>query len=165
MTIIPPYEPKAGWYSPHFAKREMYASEMAARKGIDNTPPPFVEANLSVLCSGFLENIRARFGPIRVTSGFRCTELNAAIGGSTTSAHMDGRAADLQPLEAGVTLRQVVDWLIASPMEWDQVIHEANAWVHIGIAGPGQKPRRQALMYFVGDGYFPYDPGDSRRKS
>lgn len=151
-----------GYYSEHFTKLEMRASDTAARKGIDNTPPPEVEADLRVLCAGYLEPLRARFGPVRITSGFRCPELNAEIGGSSSSAHMDGRAADLQPLQAGVTLRHVTDWIVASWLPFDQVIFEYGGWVHLGIAREGQAPRRQALMIFRGSGYLPYDPDDAR---
>lgn len=158
--VLPYAEP--GYYSPHFSRREMFASETAARRGIDNTPPAHAEANLARLCVEFLENLRARFGPLRVTSGYRCLVLNTLIGGSSSSAHIDGRAADLQPLRAGVSLKQMMDWVLASPLDFDQVILEYGGWVHLGIARVGEKPRRQALMIFRGTDYLPYESADSR---
>lgn len=148
-------------YSPHFTRREMRASETAARLMIDNTPPPEAEKNLERLCVDFLEPIRAAFGPIRVTSGYRCVDLNASIGGSLTSAHTDGRAADFEPL-AGATLRSVMEWLMRSALMFDQVIYEYGAWIHLGIAREGRKPRRQALMIFRANRYEQFNPHDPR---
>lgn len=151
--------------SPHFTRREMTGSETATRLEIDNTPPPTAEHNLARLCNDYLEPIRAWAGPLRISSGYRCPELNRAIGGSVTSAHMDGRAADFEPLSPELSLRRVVFWLVnESGLDFDQVIYEFGAWVHIGIAQLGQKPRREALIIFHGGGYLPFDPRDPRVK-
>lgn len=157
--------------SPHFTLRELVASQTATRQGIDNTPSMEVEGNLSRLCNQVLERIRFRFGPVRVTSGYRCRELNAAIGGSVTSAHMDGRAADFESVDTRVSHRAIVDWVVAEmrahqyPLPVDQVIYEyEDGWVHVGIAEAGKEPRREALMIFKGTGYLPYDPRDPRVK-
>lgn len=156
--IIPPYlEPQPGYYSPHFSKVEMCSSETAARRGIDNTPPAHLEANLVRLCQDFLEPIRSEFGPIHITSAYRCWALNTAIGGSQTSAHPDGRAVDFKPVRP-LSLQEVVERIIASQLPYDQLIYEFGAWVHIGIARAGQVPRGEALMIFAGAGYSPFDP-------
>src|ERR1051325_8425715 len=79
----------------HFSLEELIASEVAARKGIDNTPPDDIVAKLRVLAAG-LERVRAvRDGPIHVTSGYRCLALNTAIGGAHDSMHIQGLAADI----------------------------------------------------------------------
>lgn len=164
-TIVPPYAPPVvplGHYSPHFARLEMYASDTAARRGIDNRPPAYAERNLVRLCNEVLEPLRAQVGPIRVTSGYRCPRLNEAIGGSSTSAHMDGLAADIQPLTKGFSLKKVMGVVLASGLPFDQVIYEFGGWVHLGISAVGIPPRRQALMIFRGTTYLPYDPSDSR---
>lgn len=148
-------------YSPHFTRREMRASETAARLHIDNTPPPDAEANLVRLCGDFLEPIRAHFGAIRVTSGYRCVDLNSTIGGSLTSAHIDGRAADFEPL-SGATLKSVMEWLVRSSLPFDQAIYEFGGWIHLGIAKAGKKPRRQALMIFRSNKYEPFNAADPR---
>lgn len=153
---------KPGYYSEHFSRLEMRASDTAARRGWPNTPPPAAEANLERLCRDYLEPLRDHFGPIRVTSGYRSPELNAAIGGSRSSAHCQGRAGDLQVLDPAVALREVVEWVTRSRLDYDQVIYEFGAWVHFGIAAEGNRPRRQALMIFKGSGYLLYDPADPR---
>ena len=57
-------------------------SETAVRKGIDNTPNLKVISQLKSICRNILDPIRKHYGkPIRVTSGYRCVELNKAIGG------------------------------------------------------------------------------------
>lgn len=154
---------KPGYYSPHFSRLEMVASESAARYGIDNTCPPTLETNLVRLCNDFLEPIRLRWGAMRITSGYRCAKLNGLIGGSGTSAHMEARAADTQYLEHGVTLKQVAEWIIyETKIPFDQVIYEYGSWLHIGIAAAGHAPRREALMIFHGGGYQTFNPKDAR---
>lgn len=153
---------RPGYISPHFSLVEMRASDTAARKGIDNTPGADVLRNLERLCWGFLEPLREKFGPIRITSGYRCAALNSLIGGSPTSFHMLGLAADFQPTDPSVTLKGVVDWLQAGPLVYDQAIYEFGAWVHLGIPAKHRAPRRQTLMVFRDTGYQPYDPTDTR---
>lgn len=129
--------------SPHFTLDEMTVSQEAARRGIDNTAPlPIVKA-LMKTAQG-LEAVRVRLGcaPVYISSGYRCPELNAAIGGSKSSQHMRGEAADFicprfgGPPEVAAALRD-------SGIEYDQLILEFNRWVHISFA---DNPRRQALI-------------------
>jgi uncharacterized protein YcbK (DUF882 family) len=43
-----------------------------------------------------LQRLRDDFKlPIQITSGYRCPEHNAAIGGSKASQHMQGKAVDI----------------------------------------------------------------------
>lgn len=151
-----------GYYSTHFSAVEMRTSDAAPRQGIDNTPNAEAERNLMRLCWDFLEPIRAQFGPMRVTSAYRCAALNALVGGSPTSSHMTGRAGDLQFVDPAVRLKRVVDWLQTSPLLFDQVIYEFGAWVHVGIPAKHTAPRRQTLMVFRGTGYQSYNPTDTR---
>jgi hypothetical protein len=130
--------------SPHFALRELVTT---AHRYIDNTPTPEIIERLRVLCVEFLEPIRAVYGPLWVTSGFRCLELNTAIGGSETSAHVYGCAVDFVPV-FGQSTTDIVRWLVAVGLPFDQVIDEHSStsnWVHLGMAKPGRAPRRQAL--------------------
>ena len=129
--------------SPHFSLAEMTVSQEAARRGIDNTPPPAVVEALKKTAQG-LEAVRVRLGcaPIIVSSGYRSGALNAAIGGAKYSQHMTGQAADFlcpgfgSPGEVAAALRD-------SGIEYDQLILEFGRWVHISFA---PNPRRQALI-------------------
>jgi hypothetical protein len=127
--------------SEHFTLEEMTVSEWAARNGIDNAPHgPFVIENLRLLCVHVLEPLRRILRiPIIVTSGYRNPEVNKAIGGSETSDHMQGRAADI------IVPRVSVAWVfdtIAKNLPFDQVIDEFGQWTHVSYrlnACRGQK--------------------------
>lgn len=131
--------------SPHFTLEEMIHSDYAARHGLDNTPGGVVIGNLQRTCD-MLESVRVLCGnrPIHVSSGYRGPDLNAAIGGSRTSAHMDGRAADF--VVPGLSVRDVVERIIKAGFDYDQVIYEFGRWIHLGIAKSGVEPRREALQ-------------------
>jgi len=150
--------PAPALYSPHFSRRELIFSETAARQGIDNTPTPEVERNLITLCNTLLEPLRAEFGAIAVSSGFRCAALNAAVRGSQTSAHMTGCAADVKPVDPAIKLTDMTRWIERSTLPFDQVIYEFGSWVHVGIATPAAAPRRRALMIFAPETYLAFDP-------
>lgn len=149
-----------GWpmaLSPHFTLEELAFSQIALRKGLDNTPPPEALGMLRVLCTSLLEPAQALLNaPFRINSGFRCRALNEAVGGAKTSAHMDGRAADCVP--QGVDLHQAFDTLRRSNLAYDQIILECSAWIHLAIARPGEPPRREALTATGGPGNWVYQP-------
>ena len=49
--------------------------------------------------------IRDELGvPVKVNSGYRCAEYNKKVGGSKSSQHMNGNAADLSCFLGGLTL-------------------------------------------------------------
>ena len=82
--------------SKHFTLEEFIYSPTAVYKKIDNTPSDEQIANMQALCLNVLEPIREKIGkPVKISSGFRCPALNKLIGGSTTSQHMEGKAADI----------------------------------------------------------------------
>lgn len=123
--------------SAHFSLHEFTSSETAARMGRDIEVPPDVLANLQRLCQQVLEPIRVKLGkPIVITSGYRPGWLNAAIGGSKTSAHMTGNAADIKVM--GMDPYGFCRWVESNqPKEgWpiDQCIQEFGQWAHIGTA-------------------------------
>jgi hypothetical protein len=125
----------------HFTLEEMLVSEWAARNGINNAPSgPFVIENLRLLCVHVLEPLRRILRlPIIVTSGFRHPTVNKAIGGSETSDHMQGRAADI--IVPRVPVAMVFD-AIAKNVPFDQVIDEFGQWTHVSYrlnACRGQK--------------------------
>jgi zinc D-Ala-D-Ala carboxypeptidase len=127
--------------SEHFTLEELTISETAARRGIDNRPSPAIIANLRRLATA-LEVVRQLIGRrIIITSGYRSPALNDAIGGSRTSAHIEGLAADFisPPPEPLAICREIA----ASAMPFDQLIYEVD-WVHFAI---GPELRRQVLTF------------------
>lgn len=136
--------------SPHFTVEEFIRSDVAIRKGIFNFPPTDVLENLRVLASK-LEAVRAILGrPVLVSSGYRCEELNTAIGGSKASKHMTGLAADIECPAFG-TPQMVFDELRKhrDALGYDQLILEfpPDGWVHIGFAPSGKVARGETLIY------------------
>ena len=134
--------------SPHFSLAELVASQVATRKGIDNTPTPAIVANLTRLAE-LLEQVRALVGaPIAISSGYRSPALNKAVGGAANSAHVLGLAADistakLAPKALALLIRQ-------SDIAFDQLIYEGT-WVHIGLS-TGALRRQVLTAKFAGGG-------------
>ena len=136
--------------SPHFHLDEYTASETAARRGIDNTPPPELIGNLKRMAAT-MEQIRDILGAaIIVTSGYRCLELNSAIGSKPTSAHVQGLATDFIAPSFGTPL-EICRKLVPHVPELgiDQLIFE-HTWVHIGLRN-GQA--RGQLLTLAGGGF------------
>lgn len=119
--------------SPHFTLDEFTVSETAARRGIDNTPPPDVLERLKHTAQG-LEAVRTRLGaPLTITSGFRCMAVNRALGSNDTSDHVTGDAADFICPRFG-SPGTIVSALVDAGIPFDQLIHEFGRWVHISFA-------------------------------
>ena len=141
--------------SPNFTLEEFLVSQTAERNGIDMTPSQHIIDNLGQLCELILQPLRDDAGvPIFISSGYRPYLLNQLIGGSVTSAHPDGRAADFRvsgqsPIE---TCRRIVEL----ELPYDQVIHEFGRWVHVGIA---TEPRREQLTAYYRQGQTRYRVG------
>lgn len=139
--------------SPHFTLEEMTLSQTAVRRGIDNTPPADVVERLRKLCVEILEPARAALGPLKISSGYRSKKLNVAVGGSTTSAHCLGYAADVLPLR--VTKMEFARW-VKQNCKFDQLILEFGteqepAWIHISC-----DPRnRGQVLRATSKGYSP----------
>lgn len=142
--------------SPNFTLREFLRSAAARRLGIKNVPTEEQIENMRALAQNVLEPIRTRFGPYRLTSGFRSTALNKAIGGSSKSQHSKGEAADGEPLNHRYTNVDVVNW-VQGNVEFDQLILEyydpaegpRSGWIHVSYKRNG-KNRCQALTARVG---------------
>lgn len=141
----------------HFSLEELLFSQEAARHCLDNVPSGSVQINLARLAM-VLERIRAAVGnrTVTVTSGYRSPALNQRIGGSRTSAHMDGRAADI--VVRGMTALQVARAIQAAGIVLDQLILE-GAWTHVGIARVGEKSRGDVLTARFGPAGVKYERG------
>ena len=124
--------------SPHFNLAEFTRSATADRKGIYNVPDDKTVERLRILAS-FLENLRhAINSPIFITSGYRSASLNAAVGGSTGSAHSLGYAADIIcPAGPGRgDIGYIAQRIYHGWQRFDQVIEEPSpngGWVHVSI--------------------------------
>ncbi|TNC78251.1 peptidase M15 [Janthinobacterium lividum] len=134
--------------SPHFSLAELVASQVATRKGIDNTPSAAIVANLSRLAA-LLEQVRALVGaPIAISSGYRSPALNKAVGGAANSAHVLGLAADIST--AKLAPKALALLIQQSDIVFDQLIYEGT-WVHIGLS-TGTLRRRVLTAKFAGGG-------------
>ena len=131
--------------SPNFSLEELTFSQVAARRGIDNTPPAKVKDNLERLAL-FLEQVRKVVNkPISISSGYRSREVNESVGGSKTSQHCEGCAADFNV--KGMSPDAVVRAIVNADIPYDQVILEFDSWVHISVPTvKGTPPRKQALI-------------------
>lgn len=115
----------------HFTLEELTHSDVALRRGIDNTPSADIVANLQILAEG-LEKVRSLLGaPIIISSGFRCPDLNRLIGGAVHSQHMEGRAADFVSPEKGAPV-DVCRQIAGSNIPFDQLIYEYT-WCHVSF--------------------------------
>lgn len=128
--------------TPHFTLDEFERSDAAARQGIDNRVPEALMPNLWRLCD-LLEDLRKIVGPIHVSSGYRCLQLNTIIGGAQNSAHLEARAADINV--EGIKPRALAGYIAASTLPFDKVLMEFGEWVHIQVERAGEEPRRQVF--------------------
>lgn len=133
--------------SKYFTMWEMTYSHKADLNKIDNTPSEEIKENLMELME-FLDDFRETWGgPIKVTSGYRCLKLNKLVGGSTTSAHLIGFAADLKPYNNDIDkfIAEAEKW--AKNKDFDQLITETdvhgNKWLHIGLYNSKGQQRKQ----------------------
>lgn len=116
----------------NFSLNELTLSQEASRRGIINIPSEEVVARLRVLAQNVLQPVRDHFGPVVVSSGYRSPQLNRAIGGSKTSEHCFGYAADF--ISPGVDNKVLATW-IRSNLPFTQLILEFyssinTGWVH-----------------------------------
>ena len=132
--------------SANFTLDELTVSEVAARHGLDNTPPQEIIENLKLLAQS-LQTLRSFFGnnAIIVTSAYRSPEVNAKVGGSKNSDHLRGLAADFIVPSFG-NLDQVIRAILASGVPFKQIIREFDRWTHFSIPAKGETPRNQALI-------------------
>ena len=119
--------------SNNFRLSEFTRSDTAKRLGIENECSSVEQVlNLAYLCHMVLQPLRDRFGPIRINSGYRCPELNSAVGGVKNSQHLRGEAADihLPSVDKGLEYLAFLKTLPAV----DELIWERNGnvcWIHV----------------------------------
>jgi uncharacterized protein YcbK (DUF882 family) len=140
----------------------MVKSETALRHDMDNTPGEAEIASLRLLCEKILQPVREHYGKgVKVNSGFRHPEVNAKVGGSKTSDHCKGQAADIEiPGVANADLAAH----IVNTYKFTQVILEFytpgvpdSGWVHVSYDPANLK--NQVLTATKKDGKTVYLPG------
>ncbi len=130
----------------NFNLNEFTYSPTAEANGYDNRPGVAVAANLKALCENVLQPLRNHFNlPVKITSGYRCLELNKKIGGKNNSQHLTGNAADL--IIPGIPLKDVYEY-IRVKLPYDQLLFETDKkgtqWIHVSYKQNGYN-RKQAL--------------------
>jgi len=147
--------------SKNFSIQELTDSATAIKLGIDNNPTPEQLQCLQDLVDCVLQPVRDQFGPVTITSGLRVPELNKAVGGSRTSQHCFGFAADFEV--GGVDNKELAVW-IRDNLEFTQLILEfytegdANSgWVHCAYDATDLK--KQVLTATKVDGKTKYLTG------
>jgi hypothetical protein len=123
--------------SKNFSLEELTKSDTAVRRGISNVPSEDVTNNIQELVDNVLQPVRDRLGPVVVTSGYRSPELNTAIGGSKTSDHCLGMAADIEVLgiDNKVTAEYIRDNLLFTQLilEFYKDGVPDSGWVHVSF--------------------------------
>lgn len=139
----------------HFTLAEFTRSAKAQELGLDNTPTAAAKANLARTAQ-MLERVRAHLGaPITITSGYRGPVLNKAVGGATSSDHLQGLAADVvvpkfgTPYEVAKALAPHVDALGIGQVIYEILGHKR--WVHLSARVPDKNVNR-VITIVVGQG-------------
>ena len=146
--------------SKNFTLQEFTKSQTAERRGIDNTPVEGHLENAKALFENVVQPVRDNFGVTVINSGYRCGDLNYAIGGSNTSQHCKGQAVDIEC--PGTPNYDVAKW-IEENLEFDQLILEFytpgipdSGWVHVSYKTEGN--RKSILTAMKEDGKTVYKP-------
>lgn len=146
----------------NFSLEELVKSETALRKNLPNDPTVDVVQSLNLLCEKVLQPVRDHYGKgVKVNSGYRAPDVNAAVGGSKTSDHCKGQAADIEI--PGLPNAELAEW-IRDNLEFTQVILEFytkgvpdSGWVHVSYDPANLK--KQTLTAVKQDGKTVYLPG------
>lgn len=146
----------------NFTLSELTKSETALRKGLDNAPTQDVISALQTLAVNVLQPVREHYGSgVKVNSGYRSPEVNASVGGSKTSDHCKGQAADIEI--PGVANADLAAY-IRDELQFTQLILEFytpgipdSGWVHVSYDSNNLK--RQVMTAVRQNGRTVYLPG------
>ena len=146
--------------STNFTLEELIHSNTAKQKGLKNEPTQDHIENLKLLCTEILEKVREKLNtPLLVNSGYRSTKVNELVGGSKTSQHLLGQAADIQIFDKKLTnadlFNTIVEMIRSGELQIGQCIAEKVggeiAWVHIST--PTNRLRNQVLIADIHNEY------------
>ena len=132
--------------SKHFSINECQHSDYAIKHGLENILPAPCYKNALGLAINVLEPIRKQFGAFSPQSWFRSYEVNKGVGGSQTSDHIIGAAADISI--KGVDDMELARWIMANLM-FKQLIVEPH-WCHISYL---EGDNRGQILHKTRDGY------------
>jgi zinc D-Ala-D-Ala carboxypeptidase len=146
----------------NFSLAEMTKSETALRLDLPNDPEPDHLENMKALAENVLQPVRNYFGMgVKVNSAYRHPDVNKAVGGSTTSDHCKGMAADIEI--PGIPNAELAEW-IQDNLEFRQLILEFytpgvpdSGWVHVSYNPADNK--KQVLTAMKENGKTVYKPG------
>ena len=138
-----------------FTLSELTHSEIAVRKGLDNTPNEEQIVNLTELAMA-LDRVELLLGfPLSINSAFRSAKVNAAVGGSPASAHLSGYAADFTCKQFGTPLEVAKKIVDSDTIPYDQCIFEGS-WIHLSVE---PRMRKQVLTAHFAGGKVSYTQG------
>ena len=111
----------------NFSVSELIHSDNAIKAGLDNMPAIKEIDNLLNLIFYCLQPIRDKLKkPMIITSGYRNMKVNFLAGGKANSQHLKGQAADFTV--QGMKVKQIIDFILESGIEFDQLINEYDKW-------------------------------------
>lgn len=126
--------------SENFELKEFTQSDTATRKGIANDPGVTEVKAIENLAANLLQPLRKAYAKrMVINSGYRCPELNKAVGGVPTSQHEKGEAADV----ACTHPAYLIECLKKSGLDFDQCI-QYSSFVHLSLKLSGAN-RKQYL--------------------
>lgn len=131
--------------------------------GLPNVPGPAEAAALGRLVALVLDPLRERLGrAVTVNSGYRNRAVNSKVGGSQTSQHIKGEAADI--VVEGMLPSAVARAIVEAGLPFDQLIVEREdtkrldvGWVHVSLTTSG-RDRREMLQSPRAGVYLPWSP-------
>lgn len=113
--------------------------------GLPNNPSPQVIARLRALGDNVLDPLREAMGfPIRVNSGYRSPQVNRAVGGSPSSQHIRGEAADITCRDNARAFRYIKEHLDFDQLIWERGDDKAPRWIHVSYRT--DRPNRKQVL-------------------
>lgn len=135
----------------HFTLEEMIHSDYAEKHDISNSPSQIIIDNLMMLCVLILEPLRTTLNrPIFINSGYRCKELNKAVGGVPDSHHLQGLAADIS-FSSEQELKKML-FTLKDNTHLDLALVErskSSKWLHVQLPLRGRPPRHRITSVYV----------------
>ena len=131
----------------NFTLEELYASNTANSRHIDNSPPDNVIYNLKLLATNILQPLRDSVGVVTVNCGYRCPILNKLVGGVSDSQHVIGQAADIKTYDMKSAFRYIEKNLPFDQLIWEYGDDEKPSWIHVSYS---DRHRKQVLRCING---------------